>query len=82
MPTLAQKTGIKKSELKRCIRDIPNFPKEGIIFKDLSTLLNHKEAFRKSVDLLSHRFKKAKIDFVVGVEARGFIFTKSQLNLR
>lgn len=67
-------TKIKKSELKKCIRDIPNFPKEGIIFKDLSTLLKNKEAFRKSVDLLSYRFKKEKVDFVVGVEARGFIF--------
>ncbi len=67
-------TKIKKSELKNCIRDIPNFPKEGIIFKDLSTLLRNKDAFRKSVDLLSHQFKKEKIDFVVGVEARGFIF--------
>ncbi len=67
-------TKIKKSELKNCIRDIPNFPKEGIIFKDLSTLFKNKDAFRKSVDLLSHRFKKEKIDFVVGVEARGFIF--------
>lgn len=65
---------IKKSELKNCIRDIPNFPKEGIIFKDLSTLLRNKDAFRKSVDLLTHQFKKEKIDFVVGVEARGFIF--------
>ena len=67
-------TKIKKSELKNCIRDIPNFPKEGIIFKDLSTLLKNKDAFRKSVDLLSQQFKKEKVDFVVGVEARGFIF--------
>ena len=65
---------MKKSELKRWIRDIPNFPREGIIFKDLSTLLRNKEALRKSVDLLASRFKKEKIDFVVGVEARGFIF--------
>ena len=67
-------TKIKKSELKNYIRDIPNFPKEGIIFKDLSTLLRNKDAFRKSVDILTHQFKKEKIDFVVGVEARGFIF--------
>ena len=67
-------TKIKKSELKNYIRDIPNFPKEGIIFKDLSSLLRNKDAFRKSVDILTHQFKKEKIDFVVGVEARGFIF--------
>jgi len=65
---------MKKSELKKWIRDIPNFPKEGIIFKDLSTLLQNKDAFRKSVDLLANKFKKEKVDFVVGVEARGFIF--------
>lgn len=65
---------LKKSELKNCIRDIPNFPKEGIVFKDLSTLLNNKDAFKKSVDLLTKQFRHEKIDFVVGVEARGFIF--------
>ena len=67
-------TKLKKSELKNCIRDIPNFPKEGIVFKDLSTLLNNKDAFKKSVDLLAKQFRNEKIDFVVGVEARGFIF--------
>ena len=64
---------MKKNDLKKCIRDIPNFPKEGIIFKDLSTLLQNKEAFKKSVDLLAKHFKQEKIDLVVGVEARGFI---------
>lgn len=65
---------LKKSELKKYIRDIPNFPKEGIVFKDMSTLLNNKDAFKKSVDLLAKQFRNEKIDFVVGVEARGFIF--------
>ena len=65
---------IKKSDLKKHIRDIPDFPKEGIIFKDITTLLKDKDAFKKSVDLLAKKFKKAKIDLVVGVEARGFIF--------
>lgn len=65
---------IKKSDLKGCIRDIPNFPKEGIIFKDLTTLMGNPDAFKKSVDLLAKPFKKANIQYVVGVEARGFIF--------
>ncbi len=60
--------------LKTCIRDIPNFPKEGIIFKDVSTLLRNKAALKKSVDQLVKKFKDKKIDYVVGVEARGFIF--------
>lgn len=65
---------LKKSDLKSRIRDIPDFPKEGIIFKDITTLLKDKDAFKKSVDLLAQKFRKAKIDLVVGVEARGFIF--------
>lgn len=65
---------IKKSELKDRIRDVPDFPKEGIIFKDITTLLKDKDAFKKSIDLLAKKFKKENIEMVVGVEARGFIF--------
>ena len=65
---------IKKSELKGRIRDIPDFPKEGIIFKDITTLLSDPAAFKKSVDLLANKFRKSDIQYVVGVEARGFIF--------
>lgn len=64
----------KKSDLKDRIRDIPDFPKEGIIFKDITTLLQDGAAFKKSVNLLAQKFKKAAIGLVVGVEARGFIF--------
>ena len=65
---------MKLEELKKCIRDVPNFPQEGIIFKDISTLLNDKKAFKHSIDLLAKKFKKEKVDYVVGVESRGFIF--------
>jgi len=65
---------MKKSDLKQHIRDIPDFPKEGIIFKDITTLLKDKDAFKKSVDLLVKKFKKERIEYVIGVEARGFIF--------
>lgn len=65
---------IKKSDLKSRIRDIPDFPKEGIIFKDITTLLQDGAAFKKSVDLLARKFRKENIELVVGVEARGFIF--------
>lgn len=65
---------MKKSDLKKHIRDVPDFPKEGIIFKDITTLLKDKDAFKKSVDLLAKKFRKENIDLVVGVEARGFIF--------
>ena len=65
---------MKVSELKEHIRDIPDFPKKGIIFKDISTLLKNPKAFVKSIDTLAKTFKKSKIKYVVGVEARGFIF--------
>lgn len=62
------------ADLKKHIRDIPDFPQEGIIFKDISTLLKNKEAFKKSIDELARKFGQERIDYVVGVEARGFIF--------
>ncbi len=64
----------KKINLKKHIRDIPDFPKEGIIFKDITTLLQDKKAFKHAVDALCLKFKNKKIDKVVAVEARGFIF--------
>ncbi len=60
-------------ELKSIIRDIPDFPKKGIIFKDITTLLADAKSYQRMVDLLSHRYVGEKIDKVVGVEARGFI---------
>lgn len=65
---------VKKGDLKKIIRDIPDFPREGILFKDITTLLQDGAAFKKSVDLLVKKFKKENIDLVIGVEARGFIF--------
>jgi len=59
--------------LKKKVRDIEDFPKEGILFKDLTPLLSDPESFRKSVDMLAERYQDRKIDLVVGVEARGFI---------
>ena len=60
-------------ELKKKVRDIRDFPKEGILFKDLTPLLSDPESFRRSVDMLAERSQDKKIDLVVGVEARGFI---------
>jgi adenine phosphoribosyltransferase len=60
-------------ELKNIIRDIPDFPKKGIIFKDITTLLGDAKSYQRMVDLLAHRYVGQKIDKVVGVEARGFI---------
>ncbi|RNC67607.1 MAG: adenine phosphoribosyltransferase [Desulfuromonadales bacterium] len=60
-------------DLKSIIRDVPDFPKKGIIFKDITTLLADAKSFQRMVDLLAHRYVGLKIDKVVGVEARGFI---------
>lgn len=60
-------------DLKNIIRDIPDFPKKGIIFKDITTLLADAQSYQRMVDLLAHRYIGQKIDKVVGVEARGFI---------
>lgn len=60
-------------ELKKIIRDIPDFPKKGIIFKDITTLLADARSFHRMVDLIAHRYVGEKIDQIVGVEARGFI---------
>ena len=61
-------------ELKKCIRDVPNFPKEGILFKDITTLLANPTAFKRAIDLLVKKFSGQRIDIVVGIESRGFIF--------
>jgi len=60
--------------LKRLIREIPDFPKPGILFYDITTLLKDPEGFRTTVDLLSEAFASERVDRVVGIEARGFIF--------
>ena len=60
--------------LEKSIRNIPDFPKPGILFRDVTTLIKNKTAFKKSVDLLAKKYKGKKFDKVVGVEARGFIF--------
>jgi adenine phosphoribosyltransferase len=61
-------------ELSNAIRDVPDFPKKGILFKDITTLLKDGNKLRKAVDALCEQYKNVKVDKVLGVEARGFIF--------
>ncbi len=61
-------------DLLTFIRDIPDFPKPGIIFKDITPLLNNPEAFKAAIDQLASRYAGTRIDKIVGIEARGFIF--------
>lgn len=66
-------TTAEKIDLKKYIRNIPDFPKPGILFKDITTLLSNKNAFSQAIEALAANFKNEKIDAVVAVEARGFI---------
>jgi adenine phosphoribosyltransferase len=67
-----------KSEDKKiitdAIREIPDFPKPGIVFKDISTILNNAEAFGLLMDHLKEHYLSMELDFVAGIDARGFIF--------
>ena len=60
-------------DLKGRIRDIPNFPKPGILFRDITPLLADGESFCQAIDYIGERYQDKKVDVVVGVEARGFI---------
>ena len=61
-------------DLKKLIREVPDFPKPGINFYDITTLLKHPDGLRKTVDALAAEYVGEKVDTVIGVEARGFIF--------
>ena len=61
-------------DLREKVRVIEDFPKEGISFKDITTLISDGEALKEAVDKMAEFFKDKNIDLVVGPEARGFIF--------
>jgi adenine phosphoribosyltransferase len=60
--------------LKALIREVPDFPKPGINFYDITTLLKHPQGLRRTIDALAAEFEGEKVDTVIGIEARGFIF--------
>ncbi len=61
-------------DLKKLIREVPDFPKPGINLYDITTLMKHPEGLRRTVDALAGEFEGMKVDAVIGIEARGFIF--------
>ena len=61
-------------DLKKLIREVPDFPKPGILFYDITTLLKDKCGFRAVIDGLKYHYREAQVDVVLGIEARGFIF--------
>lgn len=60
--------------LKHIIRDVPDFPKPGILFKDIAPLLQNKETFQQAIDAIAAQWADQHIDIVAGIEARGFLF--------
>ncbi|MBI2118425.1 MAG: adenine phosphoribosyltransferase [Elusimicrobia bacterium] len=62
------------ADLKTVIRDVPDFPKKGILFKDITTLLARPDIFKKVIDQIADHFQQKKVEKVMGIESRGFIF--------
>ena len=67
-------TDEQKQFILDSIREIPDFPKPGINFKDITTLLNNKEAYKLLMDHLEAKYKDEKLEYIAGLDARGFIF--------
>lgn len=61
-------------KLEDYIRNIPDFPKKGILFRDITTLLNNKTGFKKAINEMAKTLKNKKIDYIIAAESRGFIF--------
>lgn len=61
-------------EVREMIRSIPDFPKPGILFRDITTALKDPETLKKMVDFICENFSNDKIDYIIGLESRGFIF--------
>lgn len=68
---------MKELDLKQKIRDIPDFPKKGIIFKDITPLLQDARYFRQTINELARPFLEQRVDLVVGIDARGFILASA-----
>src|SRR5579863_2905670 len=71
---MSSSAALSASYLKSLIREVPDFPKKGILFYDITTLLKDKTGFATLIDRLSEHYVSEKIDLVLGMEARGFIF--------
>ena len=65
------------SDLKKFIRDVPDFPRDGIMFHDITPLLQNGKAFKMAIDMMAQDFKDEEVDYFIGVEARGFIFASA-----
>ncbi len=61
-------------DIKNAVRDVPDFPKEGILFKDITPVLADAGLFARTIDLIAEKYEPGSVDAVVGIDARGFIF--------
>lgn len=61
-------------DIKAAVRDVPDFPQEGIIFKDITPVLADPALFAKTIDLIAEKYEPGDVDTIVGIDARGFIF--------
>jgi adenine phosphoribosyltransferase len=68
------KSGLNSDQLKNLIREVPDFPKKGILFYDITTLLKDKAGYATLIDVLAERYIGKGVDLILGMEARGFIF--------
>ena len=64
-------------QLKAAVRDVPDFPVKGILFKDITPILQDGKLFRQAVDVIADRHKGKEVDAIVGIDARGFIFASA-----
>src|SRR5256714_9239526 len=71
---MSKTSGLDADQLKKLIREIPDFPKKGILFYDITTLLKDKTGFATLIDKFSEYYIASDVDLVLGMEARGFIF--------
>ena len=63
--------------LKEFIRSIPDYPKKGILFRDITTLIKNNDAFKETIDQIIERSKKYEIDKIAAIESRGFVFASA-----
>ena len=73
-PFILLPSSLKLMDLKSLIRDIPDFPKPGIMFRDITTLLRDREGLRYTLDTLTEKCSGLSADYIVGMESRGFLF--------
>lgn len=71
---------MNSEDLKKYIIDVPDFPKPGIVFKDITPLLTHPPAFSRTIELLAERLTESRVDEILAIESRGFIFGAAVAN--